>query len=86
MTQETDLTSPKQPYRNGIHLYTSGILHKGWWIVPVDWGCASYTVSCFDLRGARYHNWQHHPSMEKAIAAGVELVNSQIHESLLDGN
>lgn len=32
------------------------------------------------------HNWQHYPSMDKAIAVGVELVNSQIHELLLDGD
>lgn len=86
MPQEINLTLNKQPYGNGVHLYKSGIIHEGWWIVPVDWGAESYTVSCFDLRGARYHNWHHYPSIEKAIAAGAKLVKSQISKSSPNGD
>lgn len=74
MTQNTDLTFLKCIYGGGIHLYTSGVLHEGWWIVPVDWGGGSYTVSCFDPRGTSYPDWQHYSSIEKAIAAGEKFI------------
>lgn len=80
MTQSTDSGLLKRMYGSGIHLYTSGVLHEGWWIVPVDWGGGSYTVSCFDPRGTRYPNWQHYPSIAKAIAAGHEFIDQQITE------
>lgn len=80
MTQNIDLTLLKHMYGSGIHLYISGVIHEGWWIVPVDWGRSSYTISCFDPRGTRHPNWTHHPSVEKAIAAGKELVDQQITE------
>lgn len=64
--------------KGGIHLYTLGVLSEGWWIVPVDWGGESYTVSCFDPRGTNYPKWQHYPNPEKAIAAGKIFVASQM--------
>lgn len=80
MTQSTDSGLLKRMYGSGIHLYTSGVLHEGWWIVPVDWGGGSYTVSCFDPRGTRYPDWHHYPTIEKAIAAGHEFIDQQITE------
>ncbi len=80
MTQITDLGLLERMYGSGIHLYTAGVLHEGWWIVPVDWGGGSYTVSYFDPRGTRYPNWQNYPSIAKAIAAGHEFVNHKILE------
>jgi hypothetical protein len=80
MTQNTDSTLLKQTYGGGIHLYSNGILHEGWWIVPVDWDGGSYTISCFDPRGTRYPNWNHYPSIENATAAGKEFVVQKITE------
>lgn len=84
MTQDNNATVLRRMYGGGIHLYASGILYEYWWIVPVDWGNSSYTVSCFDPRGTRHPDWQHHPTMEEAIATGKELVIRQLDNQILD--
>ncbi|MGA9379508.1 MAG: hypothetical protein WBV73_12135 [Phormidium sp.] len=80
MNQTDDINSLRRFYGQGIHLYTQGLIYQGWLLIPVDWGENSYTISCLSPSGTQYIEWYNYRSLEDAIAAGRDLVESLIKE------
>lgn len=70
--------SIRRVYGKRIHLYGRGMLHHGWFLIPVDWGNNSYTITCLSPYGTYYVDLHHYPSTEEAKTAGRALVEQNV--------